>query len=52
MDLVETKIIADRAYKWFIDGDFSVDESTKENKTIDSDEIIILSEISFFVNIY
>lgn len=26
MDLVETKIIADRAYKWFFEGDFSVKE--------------------------
>ena len=24
LDLVETKVIADRAYKWFMTGDFSI----------------------------
>lgn len=33
LDLVETKVIADRAYKWFMKGDFSV--------TGDNDEDII-----------
>lgn len=31
LDLVETKIIADRAYKWFFKGDFSVKGETEED---------------------
>lgn len=31
LDLVETKIIADRAYKWFFKGDFSVKGETAED---------------------
>lgn len=45
LDLVETKVIADRAYKWFFMGDFS--EASKEEEDIiidiedaDFDEII------------
>ena len=30
LDLVETKIIANRAYKWFFEHDFSSDEETEE----------------------
>ncbi len=29
-DLVETKIIAERAYKWFIKNDFSDDQPQKK----------------------
>lgn len=36
-DLIETKIIADRTYKWFCEGDFSGDD-----KVVDNDEIVIL----------
>lgn len=37
LDLVETKIIADRAYKWFVKGDFSVKGDNDEG-IIDIDE--------------
>lgn len=37
LDLVETKIIADRAYKWFLKGDFSV-KGEAEDETIEIDE--------------
>ena len=30
IDLIDTKIIANRAYKWFIEGDFTVDEKQEE----------------------
>lgn len=33
MDLVETKVIANRAYKWFIENDFTIDEK-KEMKDV------------------
>ncbi|WP_330669753.1 EcsC family protein [Butyrivibrio sp.] len=36
IDLIDTKIIAKRAYKWFIEGDFSIDEKQEES----SEEII------------
>ena len=35
LDLAETKIIADRAYKWFFEGDFSV--KGEEDEVIDAD---------------
>lgn len=38
LDLVETKIIADRAYKWFFKGDFSVKGEAEED-VIEIDEI-------------
>lgn len=38
LDLVETKIIADRAYKWFFKGDFSVKGKAEED-VIEIDEI-------------
>lgn len=38
LDLVETKIIAARAYKWFIEGDFSVSEE-ETIESISNDEI-------------
>ncbi len=37
LDYIETKVIADRAYKWFIDGNFSVDDK----KSKDDDDILI-----------
>ena len=37
MDLVETKIIANRAYKWFMTGDFSVQDENDDD-IIDVDE--------------
>lgn len=37
LDLVETKIIADRAYKWFLEGDFSVKGEEKDD-AIEIDE--------------
>lgn len=40
LDLVETKIIADRAYKWFFKGDFSVKGDTEED-VIEIDEMDI-----------
>ncbi len=36
LDLVETKIIANRAYKWFLEGDFT-DEKTTEEVIVDVD---------------
>ena len=38
IDMLDTKIIAKRAYKWFIEGDFTVDEKqeeSSENEIID-----------------
>lgn len=40
LDLVETKVIADRAYKWFLKGDFSV-------KGEGEDEIIEIDDMDF-----
>ena len=37
LDLVETKVIADRTYKWFLKGDFSV-KGEKEDEVIEIDE--------------
>ena len=38
LDLVETKIIAERAYKWFFEGDFSVKDQNEEDM-IEIDDI-------------
>ena len=38
LDLVETKVIADRAYKWFLKGDFSVEGETEED-AIDFEDV-------------
>lgn len=38
LDLVETKIIAERAYKWFFEGDFSVKDGSEED-VIEMDDI-------------
>lgn len=35
LDLVETKVIADRAYKWFFEGDFTNDNQTAEEIVVD-----------------
>lgn len=43
-DLVETKIIANRAYKWFIEGDFSKSKDEIDNEISSEDEIKILPE--------
>ena len=40
LDLIETKIISDRAYKWFINSDFD------QNDEITTDEEIIVVEVS------
>lgn len=37
LDLVETKAIADRAYKWFFVGDFSSDKEQEEEYIVDVD---------------
>lgn len=37
LDLVETRVIADRAYKWFFAGDFSDDKSKDENIVVEID---------------
>lgn len=37
LDFVETKVIADRAYKWFFEGDFSVKDE-KEDDIIEIDD--------------
>lgn len=49
LDLVETKIIADRAYKWFLEGDFSV-KGEEEDEAIEIDEADLenVSEIGSF----
>ena len=31
LDLVETKTIADRAYKWFFEGDYVYDQKVEES---------------------
>lgn len=38
LDLVETKIIANRAYKWFLKGDFSIKDEAEQDP-IDIDDI-------------
>lgn len=52
LDLVETKIIADRAYKWFFNGDFSDNASESEEfvvevDTSDFEEVITECEDEF-----
>ena len=38
LDFAETKIIANRAYKWFVEGDFSTTDNEQEFIDIESDE--------------
>lgn len=45
-DFAETKIIADRAYKMFILGDFSSPKATKEDIIEISDEDFVVEEVS------
>lgn len=40
LDLVETKVIANRAYKWFLEGDFSIDGDNGE-------DVIEIEDIDF-----
>lgn len=51
LDLVETKIIADRAYKWFLEGDFSV-KGEEEDEAIEIDEADFenVSKNGLFIN--
>ena len=37
-DLVETKIIGDRAYKWFFEGDYIYDEKSEEAANINVED--------------
>jgi len=39
LDLVETKIIGNRAYKWFLEGDFSSNEEAESNFIIDVEDL-------------
>lgn len=40
LDFAETKTIADRAYKWFFENDFSVDEKHEESVEISEGDLI------------
>lgn len=42
LDLLETKVIANRAYRWFFENDFSIDDKNKKSDIIDVDSIIDL----------
>lgn len=45
LDLVETKVIANRAYKWFMQGDFSATANeTDDEVVIDIEENEIMDE--------
>lgn len=44
LDFAETKVIAGRAYKWFIEGDFSEDEKKESDAEISDDGIDITAE--------
>ena len=39
LDFVETKIIANRSYKWFFKHDFSVDKKNEEDMEISESEL-------------
>lgn len=49
LDLVETKIIANRAYKWFLKGDFSIKDE-EEQDTIDIDDMDLENVIETYEN--
>ena len=49
LDLVETKIIANRAYKWFLKGDFSIKGETEQDP-IDIDDIDFESAAETYEN--
>lgn len=38
LDYLETRVIADRAYRWFFEGDFSVNEKNKKKTAIEVEE--------------
>ena len=38
LDLVETKVIANRAYNWFFKGDFSAEDEKDEELIVDVDK--------------
>lgn len=40
LDLAETKIIADRAFKWFFEGDFSTGEKESDDEIIITDDML------------
>lgn len=40
LDLVETKVIANRAYKWFFEGDFSVNGEEEDLIDIDFEDVV------------
>lgn len=40
LDLVETKVIANRAYKWFFEGDFSVNDGEEDLIYIDFKDVV------------
>lgn len=42
LDLVETKVIASRAYNWFFRGDFSADDEKDEALIVDADEAVFV----------
>ena len=44
LDLVETKIIANRAYKWFLVGDFSVDAKSSSDVVVDVEDAIVVED--------
>ena len=44
LDLVETKIIANRAYKWFFEGDFSTDDEKEDAYVIDVEETEFIND--------
>ncbi len=37
LDLVETKVIANRAYKWFVEGDFTDEKTAEDENVVDVD---------------
>ena len=41
---METKIIANRAYKWFLVGDFSVDAKSSSDVVVDVEDAILVED--------
>ena len=44
LDLIETKIIANRAYNWFFNGDFSAEDEKEETLIIDIEETEFIND--------
>lgn len=42
LDLVETKVIGRRAYKWFIEDNFADDKGTAEVEIIDAEQLFYI----------